>query len=166
MVNVSAQTALQAENVRLIALLEQHGIEWRLSCAQMRPAPSETAKESLDSNTSNESSHSKYGTTDVGVAEQKPKSSQLAPAEKVALFRRLFRGRVDVFPVRWESKTSGKSGYAPACANEWQPGVCEKPRIKCSDCGNRALIPTSDAVVFDHLRGKHTIGVYPYSYRR
>ena len=97
MVNVSAQAALQAENVRLIALLEQHGIEWRLSCAQMRPAPSETAKESLDSNTSNESvfpaspqesSHSKYGTTDVGVAEQKPDSSQLSAAEKIALFRR------------------------------------------------------------------------------
>lgn len=170
MVNVSAQAALQAENVRLIALLEQHGIEWRLSCAQMRPAPSEMAKESLDSNTSNESvfpaspqesSHSKHATTDVGVAEQKPDSSQLSAAEKIALFRRLFRGRVDVFPIRWESKTSGKSGYAPACANEWQPGVCQKPRIKCSDCANRALIPTSDAVVFDHLRGKHTIGVYP-----
>jgi hypothetical protein len=35
----------------------------------------------------------------------------------VALFRRLFRGRADVYPVRWEGKTSGKSGYAPACAN-------------------------------------------------
>jgi hypothetical protein len=42
--------------------------------------------------------------------------------EKVALFRRLFRGRTDVYPVRWEGKTSGKSGYAPACANEWRAG--------------------------------------------
>ena len=23
--------------------------------------------------------------------------------------------------------TTGKSGYAPACANEWRAGVCEKP---------------------------------------
>ena len=36
----------------------------------------------------------------------------LTPNEKVALFRRLFRGRTDVYPVRWENK-SGKSGYAP-----------------------------------------------------
>ncbi|MFL6677323.1 MAG: TOTE conflict system archaeo-eukaryotic primase domain-containing protein [Burkholderiaceae bacterium] len=43
----------------------------------------------------------------------------------MALFRRLFRGRTDVYPVRWESKTSGKSGYAPACANEWRPGIHE-----------------------------------------
>jgi hypothetical protein len=82
-------------------------------------------------------------------------------AEKVALFRRLFRGRTDVYPVRWEGKTSGKSGYAPACANEWRAGVCEKPRIKCGDCSNRLLIPLSDAVIYDHLAGEHTVGVYP-----
>jgi len=37
---------------------------------------------------------------------------------KLALFRRLFRGRSDVFPIRWENRTTGRSGYAPACANE------------------------------------------------
>lgn len=95
------------------------------------------------------------------ATETAPEPSQFSPAEKVALFRRLFRGRTDIYPVRWESKTSGKSGYAPACANEWRPGVCEKPRIKCSDCGHRLLIPLSDAVIYDHLTGKHTIGVYP-----
>ena len=87
--------------------------------------------------------------------------SRLSTDEKVALFRRLFRGRTDVFPVRWESKTAGKSGYAPACANEWRAGVCEKPRIKCGDCGNRLLIPLSDAVIYNHLAGDHTVGVYP-----
>lgn len=87
--------------------------------------------------------------------------SRLSTAEKVALFRRLFRGRTDVYPVRWESKTSDKSGYAPACANEWRNGVCEKPRIKCGDCSNRLLIPLSDAVIYNHLAGDHTVGVYP-----
>jgi superfamily II DNA or RNA helicase len=88
-------------------------------------------------------------------------SPQLSTDEKVALFRRLFRGRVDVYPVRWESKTSGKSGYAPACGNEWRAGVCEKPRIKCGDCGHRLLLPVSDEVIFGHLAGKHTVGIYP-----
>jgi superfamily II DNA or RNA helicase len=87
--------------------------------------------------------------------------SRLSTEEKVALFRRLFRGRTDVYPVRWESKTTGKSGYAPACANEWRAGVCEKPRIKCGDCSNRLLIPLSDAVIYNHLAGEHTVGVYP-----
>jgi hypothetical protein len=31
--------------------------------------------------------------------------------EKIALFRSLFRGREDVFPKRFESKKTGKSGY-------------------------------------------------------
>jgi hypothetical protein len=89
------------------------------------------------------------------------RSSRLSTDEKVALFLRRFRGRTDVFPIRWESKTTGKSGYAPACANEWRAGVCEKPRIKCADCANRLLIPLSDAVIYKHLAGDHTVGVYP-----
>jgi superfamily II DNA or RNA helicase len=87
--------------------------------------------------------------------------TSISTAEKIALFRHLFRGRTDVYPIRWESKASGKSGYAPACTNEWRAGVCEKPRIKCSDCSNRLLIPLSDSIIFDHLSGKHTIGIYP-----
>jgi hypothetical protein len=97
----------------------------------------------------------------TAVEAQGPEPSRLSTAEKVTLFRRLFRGRTDVYPVRWEGKTSGKSGYAPACANEWRAGVCEKPRIKCGDCRNRLLIPLSDAVIYDHLAGEHTVGVYP-----
>jgi len=64
-------------------------------------------------------------------------SSRLSTDEKDALFRRLFRGRTDVYAIRWESKTTGKAGYAPACANEWRAGVCEKPRIKCGKCSHR-----------------------------
>lgn len=85
----------------------------------------------------------------------------LTPAEKVALFRRLFHGRKDVYPVRWESK-AGKSGYSPACANEWLAGVCEKPRIKCADCGHRQLMPLTDQTIYDHLVGHHTVGVYRF----
>jgi hypothetical protein len=87
--------------------------------------------------------------------------SRLTTSGKIALFRRLFRGRTDVYPVRWESKTTTKTGYSPACANEWLAGVCEKPRIKCGDCSRRLLIPLSDSVIYDHLAGEHTVGVYP-----
>lgn len=87
--------------------------------------------------------------------------SVLSTNEKVALFRRLFRGRDDVWALRWESKTSGKSGYSPACANEWQARICGKPRIKCGDCAHRQLIPVSDLVIYYHLAGTHTAGMYP-----
>lgn len=120
--------ALRGENARLIALLESHGIECRIP-------PQVIAAEVLDQ------SPSRFSTT-----------------QKVKLFRQLFRGRTDVYPVRWESKSSGKAGYSPACANEWRAGVCEKPRIKCGDCRNRLLIELTDAVVYDHLAGEHTIG--------
>jgi superfamily II DNA or RNA helicase len=122
--------ALRAENMRLAALLDAHGIVWRLPPVTAIP---------------------------LATAE----SSRLTTEEKIALFRRLFRGRTDVYPVRWESKASGKSGYAPACANEWRIGICQKPRIKCGDCTHRVLLPLTDAVIYKHLAGEQTIGVYP-----
>jgi superfamily II DNA or RNA helicase len=124
---------LRAENARLVALLESHGIEWRLPDEPPKVEP--------------------VSSTPLLV-------SSLDTDAKLALFRRLFRGRADVFPVRWESK-AGKSGYSPACANEWRPGVCEKPRIKCGDCTYRRLLPLTDQVLYKHLAGEIVIGVYP-----
>jgi superfamily II DNA or RNA helicase/very-short-patch-repair endonuclease len=90
-----------------------------------------------------------------------------SPQTKIALFRSLFRGRDDVYPRRFESRKTGKSGYAPACANEWVRGVCEKPRIKCAECPNRRFLPVTDEVIRWHLSGSDAegqpfvAGVYP-----
>src|SRR5258708_11757769 len=46
------------------------------------------------------------------------------PADKVRLFRSLFRGRPDIFPTRFVAKTTGRPGYAPACSNKFEPGIC------------------------------------------
>ncbi len=79
-------------------------------------------------------------------------------AAKIALFRSLFRGRDDVYPRRFESKKSGRTGYAPACGNEWVRGICEKPRIKCCDCPHRAFLPITDEIIRWHLSGKDSAG--------
>ncbi len=83
------------------------------------------------------------------------------PAEKVRLFRSLFRGRRDVFPTRFVSKRTGTPGYAPACRNKFVKGVCELPKVKCGECPNQAFIPLDDAAVIAHLTGRHVMGVYP-----
>ncbi len=83
-----------------------------------------------------------------------------SPSEaKIALFRSLFAGREDVFPRRWENARTGKAGYAPACANEWKPGLCGKPRVRCGACPDQAFLPLTDGEFAAHLRGRHTIGV-------
>lgn len=96
--------------------------------------------------------------------------NQSSPQEKIALFRSLFRGRQDVYPHRFESAKTGKSGYQPVCENEWRPGICLKPRIKCSGCEHRQYLPVTDQVIEWHLRGRKpeekpnkefVIGVYP-----
>ena len=73
---------LRAENARLIALLEAHGVEWRLPVESPKVEP--------------------VSSTPLLI-------SSLDTDAKLALFRRLFRGRADVFPVRWESKAGGWS---------------------------------------------------------
>jgi len=122
---------LREENARLRALLIRHGIVWEEKA-------------------------------DVKAKTKKPamSDSQLLPSKKITLFRRLFRGRTDVYPVRWQS-TQGRFGYSPACGNEWKAGVCNKRKVKCADCPNRLLLPVTDQVIFDHLAGKKTVGVYP-----
>lgn len=81
--------------------------------------------------------------------------SRVSPPEaKIALFRSLFRGRTDVYPVRFENRTTGKSGYAPACANEWVRGVCNKPRTKCGACSSKRFLPVTDETIRAHLSGK------------
>ena len=81
--------------------------------------------------------------------------------DKIALFRSLFAGREGVYPRRWENAGTGTAGYAPVCANEWQRGVCHKPRVRCGACPNQAFVPITDEAVEGHLRGHHTLGVYP-----
>jgi len=90
--------------------------------------------------------------------------------EKIRLFRSLFKGREDVFPRRFENSKTGKSGYAPVCRNEWQAGICQKPKISCLECNFRAFTAVNDEIIRNHLMGKdphehgaknYTIGVYP-----
>lgn len=99
--------------------------------------------------------------TEIAVHLQSPSQA------KIALFRFLFRGRDDVYARRFESRKTGKSGYAPACGNEWVRGVCEKPRIRCADCAHQRFLPVTDDVIRWHLSGRDdggepfVAGVYP-----
>lgn len=86
------------------------------------------------------------------------------PAEKIALFLDLFGTRRSVFPRRWENNKTGKSGYSPACNNDSFPnrqsGICQKPKVKCSECPHQRFPPLDERAVESHLRGEQTLGVY------
>jgi superfamily II DNA or RNA helicase len=97
-------------------------------------------------------------------------NNQSSQEEKIRLFRSLFKGREDVFPRRFENSKTRKSGYAPVCRNEWQAGICQKPKIACQECNFRAFTQVSDEIIRNHLKGNDpndrsgrdfTMGVYP-----
>ena len=105
-----------------------------------------------------------------GIAADKPESAlprkpALSLDEKVALFRGLFQGREDVFARRWFSPTTGKSGYQPVCAREWNREYCDKKKYKCAECPNREFQPLGYNDIYRHLEGKDpngrdVVGVY------
>ena len=82
-------------------------------------------------------------------------------ASKIKLFMSLFKGRDDVYATRWENKKKSKSGYSPVCLNQWQPGLCSKPKIPCSKCENKSYAVPDEYVIEDHLRGNIVVGIYP-----
>ena len=51
-------------------------------------------------------------------ASVKPLARREQELRKIALFRSLFRGREDVYAIRWQGR-DGKSGYAPAAIQDW-----------------------------------------------
>jgi len=81
------------------------------------------------------------------------------PAVKVSLFRDLFRGREDVYAVRWEGQ-NGKMGYSPAGEKEWDKALSSGRGPKKSFRLTK-LFSLTEEVIRDHLLGKQTIGVYP-----
>ena len=91
----------------------------------------------------------------------------LTASDKIALFLSLFRGRVEVYPRRFQNKTTGRAGYAPACANDWVRDLCNKRKTKCAECPNRRFLPVTDDVIRWHLTGvgpsgkEFVAGVYP-----
>lgn len=80
--------------------------------------------------------------------------------EKIELFMALFKTRNDVYARRWQNK-EGKSGYSPACLNEWKAGLCGKPKVKCADCDRKSYSTLDGSVIEEHLRGNVVVGVYP-----
>lgn len=87
---------------------------------------------------------------------QKPEvtiSGDSFTSQKIKLFRSLFRGREDLFALRWESAKTGKSGYQPVCKNDWIRGLCRKPEIKCGECAAREFSPLIENIILRHLFG-------------
>ena len=76
-------------------------------------------------------------------------------SKKVDLLLELFKGREDLYAVKWISK--GKKGFSPACRNKGKP-FCKH---KCCKCSKAAYIPYGEHCVGTHLKGGQTIGVYP-----
>jgi hypothetical protein len=68
---------------------------------------------------------------------------------------RCFQGTPTSSPSDSSARKPPTPGYAPACSNKWEPGLCHlKSGGKC-DCPTQFFVPVENRVVIDHLRGRH-----------
>lgn len=145
-----------AKRALLLGLIEQE--QSRLAGLVRETSASEQRLEALRRELLEMDSVSETRPADV----QKPQDPVTATAEgRITVFRSLFRGRADIYATRFVSTKTGKAGYAPACRNKWVKGLCELPRVKCSECANQAFLPRDDEAIRAHLLGRHVLGVYP-----
>jgi hypothetical protein len=75
--------------------------------------------------------------------------------ERIALFRNLFRGREDVYPIWWSNQRTGAKGYAPAVKGGWVRRSSGVPLVPTD------YLPLTDDVFREHLSGQQSIGIYP-----
>ena len=128
---------LREENNRLRKLLSEHGISIPAIQTQGR-----TLVQSV-------------GTAIDGVSHASDSKA------KIALFRSLFRGREDVYAVRWEN-ADGRTGYMPKADRDWKAYYASRPEDrKKVDRKTRTFHPLTDEVVRQHLAGELTVGAYP-----
>jgi len=82
------------------------------------------------------------------------------PSTNTNLFRSLFRGREDVFAIRWEK--SGKTGYMPAY--QFDPYHYRIHKMNGGTFANyphKTYLPLTDNEIQKHLNGAQQIGIYP-----
>ncbi|MGM0451862.1 MAG: TOTE conflict system archaeo-eukaryotic primase domain-containing protein, partial [Thermodesulfobacteriota bacterium] len=135
---------LKEENERLKALLGQ--------CSS-NSAPNHAVKEKAEIDI-----HETESTDGASLSEVTKNSDSLA---KIQLFMSFFKGRRDVYAKWWQNKSKSKFGYSPVCVNQWQPGLCAKPKAPCSKCDNKVYAPLEESVIEEHLRGNIVAGIYP-----
>lgn len=82
------------------------------------------------------------------------------PIIQINLFKSLFKGREDVFAIRWEK--DGKKGYMPAYDMDWNEYKAHKAAGgSLKDFKNKEHSKLTNERIHNHLTGKETIGIYP-----
>jgi hypothetical protein len=136
---VQSDEILKAEFEKTLAECER----LRKENAQLRSHLGK-APDKLDSGTERSSAYNN------NKPQLSPTVTANSPSElKVSLFRSLFRGRDDVYAVRWEGR-GGRTGYSPAGVREWEQAPSVGRRQKRSFHLSK-LFPLTDEVIRDHL---------------
>ncbi len=79
---------------------------------------------------------------------------------KLTIFKSLFKGREDVFAIRWQK--GGKSGYMPAYFYDpYHFRIYKLNGGSFKDYADKTYLRLTDDQIEKHLTGQQVIGLYP-----
>ncbi|MEJ7736988.1 MAG: DEAD/DEAH box helicase family protein [Chitinophagaceae bacterium] len=80
--------------------------------------------------------------------------------QNLEIFKSLFKGREDVFAIRWERDS--KSGYMPAYILDWDQYKLHKAKGGIlKDFKDKEYAPLTDQRMLNHLEAREIVGIYP-----
>lgn len=108
------------------------------------------------------------GSPAIKVAEPKSAYPETEPVQttqvatgnsRIKLFQSLFRARDDVYAERWQKK-DGTTNYSPAKLHQWDSHTKnERGKWQCGP--GCKLLPLTEKLLLEHLKGEKTVGIYP-----
>ncbi len=85
----------------------------------------------------------------------------LSSIEKLDLYLSYFNGRNDILTEKYYTK-DGKKGYSKICNNKFLSGLCDLKKYSgCNNCPNASFVEYDTNIIFEHLKGKRHLGLYP-----
>ena len=100
----------------------------------------------------------------IEINSKKEDVKSLSTKEKIDIYMSYFKGRDDVFSIKYMS--NGKKGYSKSCLNRNTPG-CDVYNTHCKGCKLFKGTPLTREIYYEHLRSNDnakrnmSIGIYP-----
>lgn len=88
-------------------------------------------------------------------------NTEFSKEEKISIYASYFKGRCDIYAVKYFDKKKNKKKYTPVCQNSFSIN-CDRTMYRaCKGCPNKVYNGIAINNLLEHFKGKKSYGIYP-----